>query len=72
MNNVPEVVEFCESLLEKIEELPDEAEDFSDSVRRRVEGILEWVEDKQTFTQNQRRALYNIDDGVERWLERVN
>lgn len=65
-----EAVEFCEALLEDIDDLPAKADDFVESVRPKVEGIRDWVTDMRHVTEKQITALENIQKGVDKWLRR--
>ena len=65
-----DVVEFCEGILSDVDELPERAGDFAESVRDRVEGIKEFIEENRRFTQNQYDALANMHNGVHKWLDR--
>lgn len=68
--DVEDGIILCEDLLERIDELPERAEVFTESVRETVSGIMLTIESKNVVTPNQIRALENIADGVNRWLER--
>lgn len=71
--NVQQAVDLCESILSDLEQLSDveAAEEFSDSVTEKVKGIQETIERRQDVTANQERALNNMNEGVQRWLDKI-
>lgn len=70
MEDFGEALDFCDELLTDLDELPERAEDFRDSVREKVESIRDWVEEHETITERQAEALRNIRAGVDKWLRR--
>lgn len=71
--NVEQAIDLCESILSDLEQLSDveAAEEFSDSVAEKVNGIKETIERRQDVTANQERALNNMNEGVQRWLDKI-
>ena len=67
--SIGEAIEWCEMILEMIDELPDRAADFGESCGETVRGIRESIEQHQKITDGQRTALENIQRGVSRWLD---
>jgi len=63
-----EAIEFCDSILERVEELPPRAADFAESVQNTVLGIKDSIIKFHDVTNNQRTALQNILGGVKKWL----
>lgn len=63
-----EAIEQCDNILELIEELPDRAEDFGDSIRTKVESMREWIVEHDHVTEAQQQSLDNMENGVLRWL----
>jgi hypothetical protein len=60
-------IEQCDSILDSLEELPERAADFQESVEDKVAGIREWIEKNKDVTAAQLTALQNMEDGVSRW-----
>jgi len=60
--------EIGEELLELLDDLPDAAADFVDSVRECAEGILETIADTGDVSERQFAALQNMLDGAKRWM----
>jgi hypothetical protein len=54
--------------LELIDELPEEAEEFGESVREKLEDIMGWAEARNHITEGQVAAVENMDAGVRKWL----
>lgn len=61
-------VDQCENVLQDIDDIPERGEDFAESVREKVEGMMYSAKDRQSVTDNMADALENIADGVSRWL----
>jgi len=62
-----EFLDNAEQLLADVEELPDRAEDFADSVKEKVEGMVDWARDNEHVTGPMETALDNMAAGVARW-----
>jgi len=58
----------AQELLELLDQLPDAAEEFAESVREKTEGILVWIEESEHVTDAQETALENMFLGAEKWL----
>lgn len=61
-------IEQCENILELLDDLPERAEDFADSVREKVESIKGWIEENDHVTDGQINALDNMEGAVLRWI----
>lgn len=59
----------CQELLDMLDDLPDRAADFAESVREKTQSIAEWIEENEHVTQAQCEALNNMESGAERWLQ---
>lgn len=67
----PEVkaaLELCDTILAKIEELPDAAFDFGASIEDKVGGMREWIDQNSRVTDKMTAALENMHAGVKKWL----
>ena len=62
-----EAIELCDEILSELDELPDRAGDFADSVREKVESIQAFAEERGYITEAQADALLNMQRGVQRW-----
>lgn len=60
----------CARILEMVDELPERASDFGESVGEKVADMAKWIEANKTVTEKQREALDNMESGAERWLSR--
>jgi hypothetical protein len=63
-------VEWCDRILEDVENMPSRAEEFGESVSEKVSLIQEWVEENEHITDGQRDALERMEASVRRWLDR--
>lgn len=63
-----EAVEQCDNILELIEELPERAEEFGDSVREKVESMKAWIVEHDHVTEAQQQSLTNMESAVLRWI----
>lgn len=68
MEEWEQYAEKITTYLEKIDALPEQAEDFANSVQEKLQSILEWVEKNEVITDRQQDAVNNICDGIDRWL----
>lgn len=62
-------LEQCQELLDMLDDLPDRAADFAESVREKTQSIAEWIEENEHVTAAQCEALDNMQSGAERWLQ---
>lgn len=62
-------VRLGKEILAKVEDLPERAEDYAESVATKTTGILDWVESNNHVTKAQMDALRNMCSGVEKWLK---
>lgn len=60
-----ELIEEIESVAE---DLPEEAEDFGQSVLETVADITKYIEDNDRVTKKQITALENMLDGLRQWI----
>jgi uncharacterized 2Fe-2S/4Fe-4S cluster protein (DUF4445 family) len=63
-----EAIEYGEDILSALDDLPDRAENFAESVREKVESMVSWMVKNQKVTEKMITALQNIRGGVDRWL----
>jgi len=68
LSEVAKALELADSILEKITDLPERAEEFGDSVESKVISISETIESRNHVTPAQMNALENMLAGVERWI----
>lgn len=62
-------IEQCDRIIEKCGEVPDDGEDFADSVIEKAASIRDWIHKHGRVTDRQQTALDNMESGVDRWLE---
>lgn len=62
-------LEVIEEALASLDDLPERAEDFRESVRDKLESICDWVAEHESITGAQATAVNNMIAGIERWLE---
>ena len=62
-----DAVEQCKELIAELADLPEQAEDFVDSVETKVLGIQEWIEEHKVVTHKQTEALENMQRGAQKW-----
>ena len=67
-DNVKEALTLCDTILSKIEELPDGAFDFGASVEDKVGNMREWIEKNSHVTDKMMASLENMHAGVRKWL----
>lgn len=63
-----EGIKLCNEILDLIEELPESAEEFKDSVQTKVLDIHQWIDSRNHVTEAQMSALENMLAGVEKWI----
>lgn len=66
--NSEDGLDLCNTILELLDDLPEKAEDFAESVRIKVLGIHQCIEDFDNVTLGQSQALENMLEGVKKWL----
>lgn len=69
MNSI-EAVELCDEILDSLGELPEAAASFSESIEEKVSSMKETIQKSDNVSPNQEKALVNMKEGVQRWLER--
>ena len=63
-----EALELCEEIQDLLEELPDRAEDFGQSIGEKVSDMTQWIEENERVTPRQVNALENMRSGCEKWI----
>lgn len=63
-----QAVELAESILDRIDDLPEQAEDFGISVEEKTRDLLAWVKKHRECTPKIAEALENMSRGVDRWI----
>jgi len=66
--NYQEGIHIAESILEDIPSIPEEGEEFAESVEEKVQSMREWMEEKEWVTPAMAAALRNMREGVDKWL----
>jgi len=49
-------------------QLPSKADDFSSSVREKLQSMREWCVENNAYTEAQQTAVDNMDAGMRRWI----
>jgi len=62
-----EFVGEATDLLSELDDMPEQASDFADSVGEKVQGMIEWAREHKHVTQAMQAALANMADGAARW-----
>lgn len=57
----------AKALLGVLDDLPEAADDFADSVQAKLWGMIEWVEEARHVTPKMEEALDNMEAGARRW-----
>jgi len=65
-----DAVKLCEEITKLCDEVPEEGEDFADSVAEKALGIQDWIETNKHCTPKQAEALQNMKSGLLKWTER--
>lgn len=58
----------CSDALDLLDDLPDAAEEFSDSCREKIESMRSWADENDYVTAPMAKALRNMVKGAERWI----
>jgi hypothetical protein len=66
--NDEEALALADGILGDLDSIPDQGEDFRESVREKVEGMREWIEEHMQVTAKMVVALENMRAGVNRWM----
>lgn len=69
LSDPQEAIEFCKELLSDLEDLPERAEEFVDSVTEKVTSMMEWIEENEHVTDKMQDSLRNMRRGCDRWME---
>jgi len=64
-----EYLSLANETLSRLDELPDEAADFADGVREKLEGMVKFMEQRDVCTEKMAAAIENMASGVDRWLD---
>ena len=62
-----EALDLCDEIVEGCGVIPDEGEDFAESVREKTESMREWIASKRVVTPKMEMALVNMKRGVDNW-----
>ena len=65
-----EALQVIEETLALLDDLPEQAEDFRESVQDKLENICDWVREREFVTDAQANAINNMARGVDKWLQR--
>lgn len=63
-----EAIELCKEILEQLDGLPEEADEFREGVEEKVLSCLRQAESRK-LSEKQMLMLEKMKAGVERWLE---
>lgn len=63
-----EFIEEANMVIENTYDVPSRGQGFAESVREKLESMVETVERTDTVTLGQIRAMRNMGAGVEKWL----
>ena len=61
-------LQICDELLEDLQDLPEAAEEFAESVHEKVRDVQEWIEARDFVTHGQEFLLRRLRRGVDKWL----
>jgi DNA-binding transcriptional MerR regulator len=64
-----EAIREIDELLDLLDELPEAAEDFVDSVREQADDMQSWIAGHEHVTEAQQTTIANWAAGASRWLE---
>ena len=67
-DDVETACELIEEIESVAEDMPEEAEDFGQSVLETVADITKYIEDNDRVTKKQITALENMLDGLRQWI----
>lgn len=62
--------DLCTEILDDMNDMPEEAEDFAESVKLKVESMLESIEKYGSATSKMLTALENMRHGQLKWLHK--
>lgn len=60
-------VEAARECVDGLDDLPERAGDFADSVREKLESMMGWAEEHKVATAAMWTALRNMEAGADRW-----
>ena len=61
-------IELCDAILSLVDQLPERAEEFADSIQTKAINIKAFVEKHDKVTPGQITALENMKSGAEKWI----
>lgn len=62
-------LEDIEDALTSVEELPDRAEEFANSVDEKLRSMHEWITKNEHTTEPQQNAVDNMASAIRKWLD---
>lgn len=65
-----DALDMIDEALCEVEDLPDNAADFAESVEEKLRNLDEWISDNEHVTASQFAAIENMAAGIRRWNER--
>lgn len=63
-----EAIVLCNEILDLLEDMPEAAEEFKDSVEQKVLDMHDWIDKHNHVTDKQMAALENMKGAVEKWI----
>ena len=63
-----EIYQLADEISDLMDEMPERAEDFANSILDKSLGIINFIEDHDKVTLSQLEALTNMKAGLEKWL----
>lgn len=67
---VNEALDICKEISNMVEQLPEQAEDFGQSVESKMLSIRDWIEKNDHATDKQVNALENMHAGLKKWVDK--
>jgi hypothetical protein len=69
MPEFEDALALCDEIQEILEELPEKAQKFRNSVESKVQDMRDWIAEHQHCTPKQYEALKNMKKGAEAWQQ---
>lgn len=67
--SVEEAIDLCNEIMQKASEVPEEGEDFAESVAEKAESIKKWIQKHDEVTSAQASSLENMSEALDRWIK---